>query len=455
MRKQLVLAVVLCVAAGGSVGFAQPVRELAPFSPDDRVLIMAPHPDDETMGTGGVIQRALKSGARVRVVCYTNGDHNEFSFIVYEKRLTFRTGEFLHMGEVRRHETIAAMASVGVPAQDVVFLGYPDFGTLAILLKHWQDTKPYWSLMTRISYVEYPEALSPGAPYEGESILHDIEAVIEDFRPTKIFVSHPADTNRDHQSLYLFTRIALWDLDAKIAQPKVYPFLIHVVGWPKPRGHHADLALDPPLKIAGVSWEKVSLSKEEAGRKHDLIDYYPSQIEYNPPYLYTYARSNELFGDFPTISLEANRKTPELKWHTVVQPPASARIGPADADEEALFSDLAYSLKENNLFIRLKLRRSLDKSLGISIDLLGYSRRIAFAAMPKLNISLGFFGMRVRDKGRPVVMPEILRMKDGKNLIIQVPLENLGQPRFILSRVRSRVTRLPLDEGSWRIIEIR
>ena len=101
---------------------------------DDRVLIFAPHPDDETIGTAGVIEKALKQDAKVRVVCYTNGDSNELSFIVYEKRLTFRKGEFLHMGEVRRRETMRAMVSLGVKPEDVIFLGYPDLARWRYLL---------------------------------------------------------------------------------------------------------------------------------------------------------------------------------------------------------------------------------------------------------------------------------------------------------------------------------
>jgi LmbE family N-acetylglucosaminyl deacetylase len=38
------------------------------------VLVCAPHPDDETVGTAGVIQHAVAAARRVRVVFVTNGD---------------------------------------------------------------------------------------------------------------------------------------------------------------------------------------------------------------------------------------------------------------------------------------------------------------------------------------------------------------------------------------------
>ncbi len=42
--------------------------------PDDRILIFAPHPDDEVLGSGTYIQRAIKNGAEVKVVLMTNGN---------------------------------------------------------------------------------------------------------------------------------------------------------------------------------------------------------------------------------------------------------------------------------------------------------------------------------------------------------------------------------------------
>jgi hypothetical protein len=56
------------------------------FSKDDRVLILAPHPDDEAIGAGGLIQRALSAGAKVNIICFTNGDFNQAAFLVYEKK---------------------------------------------------------------------------------------------------------------------------------------------------------------------------------------------------------------------------------------------------------------------------------------------------------------------------------------------------------------------------------
>src|SRR2546430_986709 len=47
---------------------------LAAPGPSSAILVLAPHCDDETLGTGGMLAEAVRAGARVRVVLLTNGD---------------------------------------------------------------------------------------------------------------------------------------------------------------------------------------------------------------------------------------------------------------------------------------------------------------------------------------------------------------------------------------------
>jgi len=41
------------------------------------------------------------------------------------------------MGMVRATETMQAMGLLGLERNDVNFMGYPDFGTMEILMKYW------------------------------------------------------------------------------------------------------------------------------------------------------------------------------------------------------------------------------------------------------------------------------------------------------------------------------
>ena len=109
MAKKVIFITLFIILTVGCVYSASPpsqlltIGALEPIKKTDRILILAPHPDDETIGCAGIIQEAVSKGAEMKVVYLTNGDHNQISFIVYEKRLTLRTGEFIHMGQVRRN----------------------------------------------------------------------------------------------------------------------------------------------------------------------------------------------------------------------------------------------------------------------------------------------------------------------------------------------------------------
>lgn len=449
--------VIIVIFFVSSVCFAENFNALPQFKNSDRILILAPHPDDEVIGAAGVIQRALKAGAKVKVVCYTNGDNNELAFIVYEKRLTFKKKEFLHMGEVRRNETIAAMASLGLKKENIVSLGYPDFGTMEILTKYWGETKPFRSMFARVTKVSYPEAMSVSAPYVGESILKDIKTVILDFKPTKVFVSHPADANRDHSSLYLFLRIALWDIGGKIKQPEIFPYLIHVVGWPKPRGYRADLELNPPKTLSNgeISWQKLELTDEEISLKKDAVSFYKSQNKSAPSYLATFARKNELFGDFPVIQLKGQKqRLKEIDWQNPKDESKDIEESSREKEKsrEDLIFGLTYALKDNNLFVRIVLKRRIAKGLGISLYLLGYSKNTDFAKMPKIQLTINILGLHMKEKKLTLPVKDIEMVNKGKAVILRIPLSILGNPDRLLSCARARSGGLPLDETAWRVL---
>lgn len=431
-KKYLLVLIFIVLSFAASLCIAGDAGEIPPLAKNDSVLILVPHPDDEAIATSGLIQKALKAGARLKIVLYTNGDNNEPAFIVYEKRLTFRRGEFLHMGEVRRKETLDAMNYLGVDKNNIIFLGYPDFGTMAIFNKYWNTTKPFKSLFARSVKVPYPECLSPGAPYVGESILKDLKNIITDFKPTKIFVSHPADTSGDHRSLYLFLRVALWDLDGAIKQPQVFPYLIHYAGWPEPRGYYPDSELTPPAALSEVLRDNLFLSPEELAIKHKCISFYKSQIEYDPPYLFTFARKNELFGDYPIIKLKESGQD-NVQWQ--------------DA------SGFSYAKKNGDFFVRINLKNQVGKDLGMSVSLFGYSKNMDFAMMPKIRISVGMLGMKIKDMGRTISTRNAKVSYEGNSVIIKVPLAGLGNPDYILTSVH--IADMPFSNTPWRIIEIR
>ncbi len=81
------------------------------------LLIVTPHPDDESLGCGGVIAAARQGGHTVRIVLVTNGAASHPGSKSHPPPVLQR---------VREGELLAAAATLGVPADCVDTLKLPD-----------------------------------------------------------------------------------------------------------------------------------------------------------------------------------------------------------------------------------------------------------------------------------------------------------------------------------------
>src|SRR5262245_57965281 len=88
---------------------------LAPQIGSAQVLLGSPHPDDEALFASGIIYQAKQLGKTVKVVLLTNGDCDAPG-----------------LAQARQQESITAMTRLGLAANDVIFLGYPDCGIRTI-----------------------------------------------------------------------------------------------------------------------------------------------------------------------------------------------------------------------------------------------------------------------------------------------------------------------------------
>jgi hypothetical protein len=71
----------------------------------DRVLIVAPHPDDETIGGAGVIRYCIENNIPVYVVVVTNGGSGSLDLTRY-------------------HESLNATQVLGLPSSNITFFDY-------------------------------------------------------------------------------------------------------------------------------------------------------------------------------------------------------------------------------------------------------------------------------------------------------------------------------------------
>lgn len=84
-----------------------------------RVVVVAAHPDDETLGVGGVLQALHAAGAHLSLVVATDGE------AAYPDLDAAARAE---LGRVRRLELVAALRAQGLDGMAVTWLGLPDSG---------------------------------------------------------------------------------------------------------------------------------------------------------------------------------------------------------------------------------------------------------------------------------------------------------------------------------------
>jgi len=77
------------------------------------LLVVAPHPDDECLGCGGLITHTLAAGGRVRILFLSDGEAAGGS-------------PSAALGVLRRAEAVRAAAVLGVSETDLHWLGLPD-----------------------------------------------------------------------------------------------------------------------------------------------------------------------------------------------------------------------------------------------------------------------------------------------------------------------------------------
>ena len=179
----------------------------------ERLLVIAPHPDDETLGAAGLIQRVIECGGTVRVVLMTAGDAyvEVVSHETHKPKPTH--ADFVAFGERRIRESQAALRELGHDDRiRLQVLGFPDSGLDALLCSYWSSSKPYRSPTSGASDPPYDrEALNPDIPYAGEGLRRELAGVIEDARPTLVALPDPLDNHPDHHAAGVFALLALND----------------------------------------------------------------------------------------------------------------------------------------------------------------------------------------------------------------------------------------------------
>lgn len=95
-----------------------PLREAASLAPDGgRAVVLAPHPDDEVLGCGGILAALGRAGVQVHVVAVTDGESSH-------------PGRADELRQIRADERSAALRRLDLTGAHVRRLGLPDGGVV-------------------------------------------------------------------------------------------------------------------------------------------------------------------------------------------------------------------------------------------------------------------------------------------------------------------------------------
>ncbi|WP_424949418.1 PIG-L deacetylase family protein [Deinococcus sp.] len=267
----------------------------APFYSGERIMILSPHPDDETLCCAGIIQQAQAAGASVYVTFITSGDGFEFDAAFEGRQLRPGAGAFQNLALKRMNEARAATRALGVPASHLSFLGYPDGGLLHLFLENYAT--PYLSPTSRLSRVTYPGTANPGSSYTGQNLERDLAAQVEAAHPDLLLVPAPQDAHPDHRTAsYLALRLM-----AERGQTSRLRFWVVHGGleWPLPKGVHRGDPLTLPTRAPGLAWTRADLTPAEVERKARAIREYRTQTALLGRFMEAFERRNELLSTTP------------------------------------------------------------------------------------------------------------------------------------------------------------
>jgi LmbE family N-acetylglucosaminyl deacetylase len=187
-------------------------------------LVLAPHPDDETLGCGATILRKTAAGTPVVVAVVTDGRHSHRSDHLSPDQLA----------ALRKVEMAEAGSRLGLPPEGVLWGGFVD-GTLSDRL---DDVTAY------------------------------VGALLAELRPDEVYTTCVAEPHPDHSALGRAARAAV----AAAAHPvRLLEYPVWLWGsWPLRRGERIQSAVAAARTIARRGVTKVDAGEHLAGKLRAL-----------------------------------------------------------------------------------------------------------------------------------------------------------------------------------------
>ena len=135
-----------------------------------RIIVFAPHPDDETFGCGGTIAKSISEGHEVYVVIMTDGRYAFLNVLGIENDPAPE-----ELKEIRMQEVKKATRILGVPEGNLIFLNFID-GTL-------EDNK--------------------------EAAEEKVINILREKRPDEVYLPYKRDGHPDHRATHKIVKNAI------------------------------------------------------------------------------------------------------------------------------------------------------------------------------------------------------------------------------------------------------
>ena len=228
----------------------------------DGLLVVAPHPDDETLGFAGLLAAYREQGKPVAVIVTTDGDAYCEACRLWKRSSAvgescnaaelsnLATAEVDSFGEVRRGESAAAAAILGLPAP--TFFGYPDTGLAAA----WKNLEAgdLGKPLRRSDFSACRDCETCTGGYgEGPATELTAATLVASLREklgattgrTLLATTHWLDGHADHAALGHFVR----RLNGELAQPRAVAYAVIHAHTPKRTAHPDCWYPGPPALI--------------------------------------------------------------------------------------------------------------------------------------------------------------------------------------------------------------
>lgn len=149
-------------------------------------LVVAPHPDDESLGCGGLIAEAARLGEAVYVAVVTDGAGSHSESRTHRPEL---------LRQLRRSETLEAVAVLGVPPG-------------------------------RVSFLDIPDGRAPQRGAAAEAAGRRLAALARDTAAGTVFTSWDYDTHPDHVAAHRYAAVAACEAQVSLFSYPVWAWML-------------------------------------------------------------------------------------------------------------------------------------------------------------------------------------------------------------------------------------